>query len=112
MRTLDLSNQGLTVLPDLPDDLQELYVSDNQLTSLPLTLPSDLQVLYMDGNLGLSKYTGLSINQIHDLLFQERVDLFIRHRSAKKIQKTWQHYWYEQLDPEGVSRFARSACVL
>ena len=48
---LDFSNKNLTVLPDLPDSLQTLYCSYNQLTILPdLTQCKDLQYLKVRGN--------------------------------------------------------------
>ena len=46
---LDYSSQGLNVLPELPDSLQELYCRDNQLQVLP-ELPDSLQYLYCYDN--------------------------------------------------------------
>jgi len=45
--TLDISNKGITSLPDLTrfKNLKALNCSDNQLTSLP-TLPQNLEILY------------------------------------------------------------------
>ena len=60
---LDLSDLGLTVLPSLPESLQKLYCSYNQLTELPhsvlevrngvtyfLPLPDSLQSLHCSSN--------------------------------------------------------------
>jgi hypothetical protein len=44
--TLNLSNLGLTELPELPAGLTLLYCSNNQLTTLPDTLPAGLTTLY------------------------------------------------------------------
>ena len=46
---LDLSGLGLTLLPELPAGLDELYCSFNQLTSLP-ELPAGLTELYCYDN--------------------------------------------------------------
>jgi Leucine-rich repeat (LRR) protein len=44
MTTLKLSNKGLDVLPDLPEDLKNLYCNHNSLTYLP-DLPPNLERL-------------------------------------------------------------------
>ena len=49
-RSLNLSRLGLTSLPEMPDQLQELDVSGNQLTSLPENLPAQLQKLKVSRN--------------------------------------------------------------
>ena len=46
---LNYSHQGLKVLPDLPDSLQDLYCCNNKLQVLP-DLPDSLQILYCDYN--------------------------------------------------------------
>ena len=47
---LDLSDLGLTELPELPAGLTEFYCCRNQLTRLPETLPADLEVLSFEAN--------------------------------------------------------------
>jgi len=51
MTTLDLSNQGLTTVPDLSGypDLSILFLNDNLLTDLGI-LPSTLTELYLQNN--------------------------------------------------------------
>ena len=42
---LDLTNLGLTELPELPEGIQRVYCSANSLTTLPNTLPKSLTLL-------------------------------------------------------------------
>ena len=46
---LNYSRKNLTKLPELPDNLQELFCDGNKLTSLP-KLPNNLEILWCDHN--------------------------------------------------------------
>ena len=47
--TLNIRNQNLTYLPELPDSLEYLYCENNQLTELP-ELPDSLEYLLCRNN--------------------------------------------------------------
>ncbi|WP_407175506.1 NEL-type E3 ubiquitin ligase domain-containing protein [Bradyrhizobium sp. STM 3562] len=50
LRRLNVNNNHLTSLPDLPDGLRRLYAISNGLTSLPAELPPTLRRLTVDNN--------------------------------------------------------------
>lgn len=49
MKILDLSDLGLTVCPEIPEQITFLVLNNNKLTSLP-SLPENLSDLYLDNN--------------------------------------------------------------
>ncbi len=65
---LDLDRLKLNELPRLPDNLEQLYCSNNKLTSLPNNLPNNLKIL----NCSYNKLT--SLPDLHSLINLEELN--------------------------------------
>ena len=94
LKELYISNNQLTSLPTLPQNLKELYCSNNQLTSLP-TLPQNLKKLYCSNNQLTSLPTlpekivnfSYSNNPIYNILDNNSSLIKIKHKFKKQLRK-------------------------
>ena len=130
--TLDCSNNKLISLKYCPVTLLGFTCARNQLTSLEycpnvaqliclcnkLTslLYCPASVTYIDcwNNPLYDEYKNLEIKEIHKLnkkkLFMQGLKIvqkMIQNSMAMRIQKKWRWWWYNDLDNDGISRFAR-----
>lgn len=69
LESLILGFNHLRSLPPLPEGLDLLDIQENEIRELPY-LPESLRVLRLNGNPGLQKYSGKSIEQIRELVKQ------------------------------------------
>ena len=107
------SHNQLPSLKHCPSSVTELWCSHNQLTSLK-HCPSSVIELNCIGNQLNDEYKDISIGKIHKLHRKKSflkglgiVQRIIKDFKARKIQKIWQRWWYDELDDEGVSRYCK-----
>ena len=132
--SFNISSRGLTTLKGIkfPSNIEELYCSHNQLTTLEgcppnvttlycygnqlTTLegcPPSVTTLYCGGNPLIDLYKDKSILEIHNInrikTFRKGISLLNRLIFTVKIQRYWRKWWYEELDSEGVNRFIKKS---
>ena len=110
---LDCRNNQLTSLEHCPASITYLDCGYNQLISLE-HCPASVTILYFNDNPLNNEYNGLSVIEIHNLnrkkFFQKGLGIvqkMIQNSMAKRIQKKWRWWFYDDLDGEGISRFCR-----
>jgi len=68
MVKLDLSNRGLTKVPPIPNDVTELYLSNNQIVELKEgVFPSSLKKLYLSNNQIIELKEGVFPSELQEL---------------------------------------------
>ena len=112
---LDCSNNQLTSLENCPASVTYLNFSDNQLVSLK-HCPACVTELYCHNNLLSDEYKDLSFFEIHKINRKKSflkglkiIQKLVQNSMSKRIQKKWRWWFYDDLDSEGISRFARGA---
>ena len=105
LKKLYCNGNQITSLDNLPSGLQILYCYNNRVTSLD-NLPSGLQKLYCNGNHLPEEYKGKTLEEIHQLNRDKKLNKLKRNFLARKIQKVWFRYWYLEL-VDGEVRYIR-----
>jgi Leucine-rich repeat (LRR) protein len=109
------SNNQLTSLQHCPNNVRYIDCSNNQLTSLQ-HCPNNVRYIDCSNNPLNNEYNNLTLDEVHKLNRAKAfvkgiliVDRIYRYFMAQRIQKRWRWWWYDDLDSEGISRFAKFA---